>query len=714
MAPRSAVLLEPKQSNQIERFAEDFNHLYLENAFLKAELCEAEYAMDSLVLNLESTAVLITDKAGTIRQANSPACALLGACTEARLTGSRLQEWLSSDTWEFLYSLIDQATTGKVGTILKRERLFQTTDDRARHFQVSLILLREHEDQNELCWLLEEQWPQAADEKPESVSPAHNSSLGMLVTDQNDVIEWVNQGFTDITGWEKREVIGKRPGMLKSGKQDASFYKGMRHQLAADGFWSGRLWNRRRDGTPVLVHLSISAVQDNDGRVQRYIAYYALPAENDNSLSANFDDLTGLASRKLFLGRIQKAIEGLAPEAGLLACFFIDFDRFKSINDSLGHAAGDDFLKEASRRLIGAVRGSDTVARLGGDEFAVLVANLAQERDAEVIASKILGALAPAAQLAGGEIGMSASIGISLFPRDGSTPEELISHADMAMYQAKARGNHFCLYSKELGDHARSHRAIEAGLRKAIAQNELRLLYQPIVAPNGDIEAVEALMRWRSPELGDIPPDRFIAVAEDLGLIHGIGAWALETACRQQVAWRNVFPHAPRMAVNASAKQIVHPDFFAMVACIVEATGIRPQDLEIEVTEGPLMERLGHAIDNMGRLHACGIGLAIDDFGTGHSSLNRLRALPVKTLKIDRSFVKDLHDDADAHAIVAAILSLAESLDMNTIAEGVETEAHREVLAAKRCSLMQGYLFARPSPPEDIERMLAKLPSKTA
>lgn len=469
---------------------------------------------------------------------------------------------------------------------------------------------------------------------------------------------------------------------------------------------------------------------EKDGQLERFAADFGRLYEEHLSLQsahpeagpndaeqlrqlAHHDELTGLAKRSLFYERLQSVIDSRRDEKGWMACFFIDLDRFKSVNDTLGHAAGDQFLKETARRLSGAVRASDTVARLGGDEFAVLAPGIEREGDAEVIAAKILGSLAPAVQMGGIETGISASIGISLFPRDGTTLEQIVGHADMAMYQAKDRGNSYCFYDEEMGDQARTRRALEAGLRKALADGEFRLVYQPIVSAGGGIEAVEALLRWRSPELGEVPPDRFIPVAEDMGVIEAIGDWVLDAACRQQVAWRAAFDRPPRMAVNASPRQISDPAFAAKVAGVIADTGILPQDLEIEVTEGPLMEQFSYAFSNLDRLDALGVGVSIDDFGTGHSSLHRLRALPVKTLKIDRSFVRDLPHDADASAIVTAIHSMAASLGLDTIAEGVETTEHERALIAESCTMMQGYLFAKPSSAQEIERMLSDSPWKT-
>lgn len=415
---------------------------------------------------------------------------------------------------------------------------------------------------------------------------------------------------------------------------------------------------------------------------------------------AHYDSLTGIANRATFNTRLAEALEGATHRERSVAVAFLDVDRFKNINDSLGHETGDALLRAVAERLGGCIRRGDTLARLGGDEFSLVLADMAQPQDAAVVAQKIIASFAQPFQVAGQELFVTASVGLSLYPSDGTDADSLLKNADIAMYRAKELGrNTFQFFTADMNNKVSRRLKLEHQLRKALARNELSLHYQPQVdLHNGHVIGVEALVRWDHPELGSVSPAEFIAVAEETGLIMPIGEWVLETACAQQKAWELEGVRGVKMSVNLSARQFQQKNLVEVVLGVLAATGLQPHSLTLELTESVLMHNAEYAIAALHSLHARGIGISVDDFGTGYASLSYLKKFPIDVLKIDRSFVNDITTDPDDAAITQAIITMAHSLGISVLAEGVETKEQLGFLTHHDCDAMQGYYFSRPIP----------------
>ena len=469
----------------------------------------------------------------------------------------------------------------------------------------------------------------------------------------------------------------------------------------------------RRDGSRVWVSVNVSRMRDANGN-QRFICVIKdiqrqKQAEEALLRLANHDALTGLPNRVLMQDRLGQAIMHAHRAGRQVAVMFIDLDRFKHVNDSLGHDAGDALIVEIARRLSGSLRESDTVARQGGDEFVVVLPDLACQDDAAKVARKLLDNLFQPMILCGQEVFPSGSIGIAMYPADGEDSATLLKNADSAMYGSKGSGgNHYSFYAAAMGEQAALHLRMEGALQRALQREEFLLYYQPVVdIGSGVVAGVEALLRWQPAGGPMVSPAEFIPLAEETGLIVPIGDWVLATAMRQQVAWRRAGLPAVRISVNLSARQFLGQDVAQRVAALLAQTGCDPGFLTLEITESVLMENPAAATETMGRLAAMGVQLAIDDFGTGYSSLASLKRFPIHSLKIDRSFVMDLTQDADDAAIVNAVIALAHSMKLNVIAEGVETSEQLAFLQERGCDQMQGYCFSRPVEPQAIAAMLA-------
>ena len=468
----------------------------------------------------------------------------------------------------------------------------------------------------------------------------------------------------------------------------------------------------RRDGSPVWVNLSVSMMRDANGN-QRFISVIEdisrrKQAEDALTRLASHDALTGLPNRLLLQDRLAQAIAHACRSGAQVGVLFIDLDRFKHVNDSLGHDAGDRMIVEIAQRLATSLRESDTVARQGGDEFVVVLPELADPDAAAMVAQKLLENLFQPLLLCGQEVFPTGSIGIAMYPRDGLEAATLLKNADTAMYGAKGQGgNHYSFYAPAMGVHASEHLRLEGALQRALQRQEFLLHYQPVVdIGSGVISGVEALLRWQ-PQGGPlVPPSDFIPLLEETGLIVPVGEWVLATAMAQQVAWRRMGLPPVRVSINLSARQFLGQDVARQIGALIERSGCDPACLTLEITESVLMQNPLAAAATMERLTAMGVQLAIDDFGTGYSSLASLKRFPIHSLKIDRSFVSDLTRDADDAAIVNAVIALAHSMRLNVIAEGVETSEQLAFLSARGCDQMQGYCFSRPVEPQEIEAML--------
>jgi diguanylate cyclase (GGDEF)-like protein len=483
----------------------------------------------------------------------------------------------------------------------------------------------------------------------------------------------------------------------------------MWHEIHATGQWQGEVWNRRKDGQVYPEWLSITRVQDENGETRHYIAIFSDTSQRKAHEAqirtlAHFDPLTGLANRTLLKDRVDHDLSQAKRTQEPLTLMFLDLDHFKNINDSLGHHIGDLLLEEVARRISAIVREQDTVARLGGDEFmAVLPATGAQE--ATHIAQRLLSRIAEPYQLEQHELNITPSIGLALYPEDGADYQTLYRCADTAMYRAKQQGrNGYSFFTAEMQASSIRTLQLDNALRRALARDQLSLHYQPQVSlETGRVIGVEALLRWNHPEWGPVSPAEFIPVAESSGQILQIGEWVLRTACRQLRAWQDAGLPELVMAVNLSAVQFRLPRLPEMVMDILAEARLAPHCLELELTESVAMHDPQGAIATMNRLDDCGILMSVDDFGTGYSSLSYLKRFRVYKLKIDMSFVRDMCVDPEDALIVGAIITLAQSLGLRTIAEGVETEEQMAMLRTRGCTEIQGYHVGRPMPAEQLE-----------
>lgn len=544
------------------------------------------------------------------------------------------------------------------------------------------------------------------------------SSDAIMITDARNLIIAVNAAFCEITGFREEEAIGQTPAILSSGKHDANFYRDMWQQLKETGRWSGEIWNRRKNGEIYVEWLTLNTVKNDRDETSHYVAIFADITEHKQAEEhvhhlAHYDALTDLPNRTLFSDRLGQALIQAQRNHGRAAVMFLDLDRFKVINDTLGHSIGDLLLQEVAARLTGCVREGDTVSRLGGDEFVVLLPELRDAEDAYVVAQKLLAAAALPFELHGHELHISASIGISFYPDDGASAEMLMKNADVAMYRAKEMGrNNYQFYHADMNARSFERLTMETSMRRALEREQFELYYQPrYEMPEGRIVGVEALIRWHHPDLGLVLPAQFIPLAEETGLILPIGEWVLRAAATQGKAWQQAGLPPLFMAANVSARQFRQTDFAGKVGQILQDTGFDPCWLELELTETTLMKHSEESVESLSKLKAMGIRIAIDDFGTGYSSLGYLKRLPVDILKIDRSFVSDVTVSLDDAAIVEAIIAMARSLGLHVVAEGVETAEQAKFLKAHKCEEMQGYYFSKPLP---VDQLLLILANKAA
>jgi len=542
---------------------------------------------------------------------------------------------------------------------------------------------------------------------------------GVIITDAERRIQRVNRAFCEITGYSSLEILGETPTLLQSGRHSEEFYETMWINIEQTGHWQGEIWNRRKCGEIYPELLSISSVKNQRGEITNYVGVFAditklKASEKELEFLAHHDPLTKLPNRMLFMSRLQHAIDSaIRKQASTcsLAILMLDLDRFKDVNDSFGHVAGDELLQLVAERLQSRLRATDTICRQGGDEFVILLEDLNHAEDAARIAESIIKVLNGAWQLSSGhEVRVGVSIGIALFPEHGSAGAELVQHADTALYQAKGDGrNCFKYFSEELTLAARERFKIEFLLRRAIENGELVVFYQPQFHVTDDkLIGAEALVRWQTADGQLIPPTQFIPIAEETGLIALIGQWVLEETCRQGKLWRDQGFPPLRLAVNLSSKQFLHNDISDTVAKTLEKTGFPANCLELELTESALMKREKEGIDILNRLHALGVNLAIDDFGTGYSSLAYLKSFPLDVLKIDKSFIDDIPIQSDDMAITATIIAMAKHLRMRVIAEGVETSEQMIFLKEHECDFYQGYYRSKPIPACEFERFITQ------
>lgn len=528
------------------------------------------------------------------------------------------------------------------------------------------------------------------------------SSEGVLITDADKKIVMVNQAFTKISGYSASEVLGQNPRILGSGRQDKNFYDHMWQAIARQGSWQGEIWNRRKDGNPYPEWLSISQIKDEQNQVSHYVALFSdisqyKEDEAQIKFLAHFDPLTQLPNRSLLQDRTEQAILHAERKGQPLAMLFMDLDRFKQINETLGHETGDKLLVQVAQRLRKLCRAEDTLCRLGGDEF-VLVLPDADANGAAHLAERMLPLILQPYYLAEQELTLSVSIGIAMYPEDGLQFHQLYKHADIAMYKAKESGrNRYSFFTADMQQFHTRNLMLENALRRAIDRNQLSLVYQPQYSlVTNQLIGFEALLRWHHEDFGQVSPAEFIPLAERNGLIVAIGEWVIITALQQLSYWHIAGYRQLNMAINLSSVQFRQQNLQQFVKNAIEFSGVPAANVELEITESAMAEQPEKAVALIAELKAGGINIAIDDFGTGYSSLSYLKRFALNKLKIDQSFIRDLLTDDQDKAIVNAIINMASNLGLKTIAEGVETQAQRDVLVALGCDEMQGYYYSKP------------------
>lgn len=543
-----------------------------------------------------------------------------------------------------------------------------------------------------------------------------NTEEGIIITNANEEIIRVNQSFSRITGFDAQEVIGKHPNILKSHWHQTEFYQEMKSQYQSTGSWRGEIWNRRKNGDIYVEWLSINAVYNKQKKITNYIGVFIDITEQKRAQErinklAYYDILTDLPNRINFKDRLEHTISRYRRNGKKFSLFFIDLDNFKTINDTLGHHAGDKLIQEIASRIQKNVRENDSLARLGGDEFTLITEDVNDMQSVSIIAMKILDTIKQSMKIEGNEVFVTGSIGICTFPEDGDNIEEMMRNADTAMYRAKAAGkNAYEFFRHEMKQAALHKMELESRMRQALKNQEFELYYQPQVClQSGEIHGLEALLRWKSSSGQIISPNEFIPIAEETGIIGDISTWVIGQSCRdlQQMS-ANGFS-VKKMSINIANFQFKQKDFAdSIYAQINKENGIEPASFELELTEHIIMENIYETQEILSTLKNMGFSLAIDDFGTGNSSLSHLKRFQIDTLKIDKSFVFDTPEDQQSKEIVLAIISMAKALNMNVIAEGVESEQQLKFLQMNQCDQFQGYYFSRPIPMKDLLQFLSQ------
>ena len=613
----------------------------------------------------------------------------------------------SADQSETLQSAIAKARGGQAGRIELR-LLLAEGDPRNVEVHVRAVPCGQCDDS--LCILIEGRditlRRQTEDKLMLAATVFEQAREGIMITDAQGEILSINQAFSDITGYSAEDAQGQYPGLLTQALERPHVHRRIRSALERKGHWQGELRSLRRNGEVFTAWVSLTRRLSAEGKPTHLIGIInditrSKEAEQKLHRQAHFDPLTDLPNRRLFEQRLQQAMEKMGRDAEPVSVLFMDMNQFRDINDNFGHRTGDAVLVEMAHRLREDLREADVVARLGGDEFAVCLPG-AHAQAAHQVALKLQERLAQPCLIDGHELSLTASIGIALFPDDGDSVELIARNAETAMYRAKQEGRgSSCFFTEGMQPRSVRHLQLEAHLRRAIERDELLLHYQPqLDTMTGRVVGLEALVRWRHPELGMVSPGEFIPLAEHNGQIVAIGEWVMRTAAQQMKTWMDQGLPPLVMAVNLSAVQFRDPTLPERVQAILSEIGLPAAHLELELTESVATGNPTAAIAMMDRLHALGLRLSIDDFGTGYSSLNYLKRFRIDTLKIDQSFVRDIHSDPDDRAIVQAIIQMAHALNLTTIAEGVETDEQADFLRANGCDMLQGYRFCRPIEPQ--------------
>ena len=649
--------------------------------------------------------LLITLPEGRVIDANAAACELLGQPSQA-LLGRTLGRLRLSRVEAIIASLLQDAAGGQSPS-RQIEVMLTTADGPLPIDLVYRVAILDGVGYGILLGRDASQRVAAQTRLRLAARVLADSGEGVVVADRARRILEVNRAFETITGFSREDMLGKRFTTLASRRHDPSLFRRILESLRAQGYWQGELWSQRRNREIYPLWLSLSLIRDDRGRLEHIVAMFSDISENKANQAriqymAHHDFLTGLPNRFLLDDRLAQQLVGARRNGTRFAVLFIDLDRFKIVNDTLGHRVGDRLLCAVAERIQELVRPTDTVSRQGGDEFIVLLADIAAPADAAHVACRIQQVLSEPCFVDDHELLVTPSIGIAIGPDDGDDSDTLLKQADLAMYQVKQQGrNGFQFFRPEMTDGILASMKLEQQLRTALKRQEFFLCYQPQVdLVSGQVVAFEALVRWHQPERGLVMPAEFVPLAEETRLIVPLGEWVLREACRQVAEWRRGPAPWVRVAVNLSAVQFQLDDLAAQIRSALDDHALPADALELEVTESLLMLDVAATVAVLRELESMGVTLAIDDFGTGYSSLAYLKQFPVSRLKIDRSFVRDLAGEGDDASICAAIIGLAANLDLEVVAEGVETPTQLEWLRQAGCQLAQGYLLGRPAPAE--------------
>lgn len=675
------------------------------------ELREAHVALDGLqqrykdLFDLAPTAHFVLDRTGAVTEVNITALKMLGV-NRAQIVRRPFRMFVRDASRQLFERFLERVQRGE--SVQGTEIELQTRQGRAAPVQLSALPCRQTEAP---CIRLSatdvSERRQADEQRRLAATVFEESNEGIVITDPQGGILRVNRAFTIVTGYQEDEVRGHTPAILASGRHDPTFYRDMWERLSENGGWRGEIWNKRKNGEIYPEWLGISAVRDPEGEVAYYVGIFSditekKRAEVDLEHYAHFDQLTGLPNRILFQDRLKQALIRAGRNDRRVALLFLDLDRFKAVNDTLGHQSGDLLLQRVAGRIQRSLRAVDTVARLGGDEFTVIVGDLeTRDQAADIsarIAKKIAAALARPFRIGNQEVASGSSLGIAIYPEDGETVSDLVKHADTAMYAAKAEGgNGYAFFCAAMTATASRRLQLEAALRKAILQQEFRVEFQPQVdAIRHRITGAEALLRWTCETLGPVSPSEFIPILEDMGLMTEVGWWVVRQACDQAVHWHRSGHRDFRVAFNFSPRQFRDPQCLEQIEEILRDHNADGAWLTLEVTEHHMMQDPELSLHILRKVREKGIRVAMDDFGTGYSSLSLLKRFPIDELKIDRTFVQDLpHDEEDA-VIVRTIILMARNLGIELVAEGVETAEQARQLVQHECPVMQGYFWARP------------------
>ncbi|MGD9940767.1 MAG: putative bifunctional diguanylate cyclase/phosphodiesterase [Clostridia bacterium] len=679
--------------------------------------------MHEAIFNTSLTGIIIHDRQGALVAINNAAMDMFGldATAVSELRDKPLDAWgllapdglpLPLERYPFMRLLETRQTQCEL--VVGRQL---PTEPRPRWFKVDATPSQDEQGSIEyvVCSFSEITGERESMEGIAIAGKISESIIeGLSITDVDGNILSVNKAFTEITGWESTEVLGKNPRILKSERHPDGFYRAMWKSLKEEGSWVGEIWNRRKNGTVYPEWLSITAVRDNDGKPSHYVAVFRDLTDiktRDDAISklSNHDPLTDLPNRALCTDRLQTAIKQAERDHEMIAVMYIDLDHFKFINTTYGYHLGDNILQIVADRLVSSLRKGDTVARVAADDFLVIIPRLSREEFAISGAETIMKAIRQPILLEGREVYLDASIGISFYPNDGDSADSIIGAANVALNRAKETGSGtFHIFTQALNTRISKRLSMDSRLRKAVEKEAFTVYYQPRVnATTLKVESMEALVRWVDEDSAIIQPGDFISLAEENGLIVPIGEWVLNKALSDLHRWQQLDPFL-KVSVNLSARQFRLPDLESRIVSAIDSSGVPADSLELEITESLAMADVSHSTSILTSLNKRGVSFSLDDFGTGYSSLYYLHHLPIQWLKIDQTFVREIRSPAESqgNAIVTTIIEMARNLGLRTIAEGCETTEQHEFLSRHGCEQIQGYLFSRPVPAKDFERLI--------